>query len=322
MRRLLPIGLAGLVAVALVVSSSARAQDYPSQDIHLVSGFPAGSGADLIVRYVAEKLKPLTGRTVVVENRIGAQGNIATEYTARAKPDGYTMYVGGGSGVSANMHLFKNPPVDVPKALVAPATLHRQAFMIVVDAKRPWKTIADLTAYLKEQKDKASYASAAAAGAVLGEVYKQSAGLETVQVVYKTAQDSLNDITSGAIAFGAHDPLFALGQLREGRLRVLAVSAGKRMESSPDLPTMTEQGVPMDLTAWWGVFVPAATPKPVVEKINGWINQILKLEESRQFFNTAGGDPFISTPEEAQAMLLKSVKDWGDYVRIAKIPQM
>jgi tripartite-type tricarboxylate transporter receptor subunit TctC len=318
---LLRASVVAAAAAALTVGG-ARAQEYPSQDIHLICGFPAGSGADVIVRYMAEKMRPLAGRTVVVENKPGAAGNIAVEYVARSKPDGHTMYIGGGSGVAGNMNIFKKPPVDVPTQLFAAATLHRQAFMLVVDAKKPWKTVAELTAYLKERGDKSTYGTSAAAGQVMGEMYKAKTGVQSVQVVYKTGQDSLNDMLAGNIDFGTVDPQFGTSQHKAGRLRVLGVSTPTRLESTPDFPTMKESGVDMEFTAWWAAIVPAATPRPAVEKINKWVKEIMSTAESKAFFNAGGGDPWITTPDEANAFLIKSVKDWAEYVRIAKIPQM
>ena len=308
-------------AALLAFAPAGMAQDYPSQDIHLICGFPAGSGADVIVRYIAEKLRPISGRNVIVENKVGAAGNIAVEHTARSKPDGHTIFIGGGSGVAGNMNIFKKPPVDVPTQMFAAATLHRQAFMLAVDAKKPWKTVAELTAHLKQRGDKASYGTSAAAGQVMGEMYKAKTGVQPVQVVYKTAQDSLNDLLAGNIDFGTIDPQFGTSQSRAGRLRILGVSTPTRLESTPDLPTMKEGGVDMEFTAWWAAIVPIATPKPVVEKINKWINDIMSTPESKAFFAAAGGDPWINTSADANAFLIKSIKDWGDYVKLAKIEQ-
>ena len=142
----------------------AQAQDYPSQDIRMIVGFPAGSGADIFVRYFAEKLRPIAGRTIIVENKPGANSNVATEFVARSKPDGHVLYPFAGTTVAASMHLFKNPPVDVGKALKVAATTSNLAFMLVVDAKSPYKTVAELTAAMKQKGDKASYATAANPG--------------------------------------------------------------------------------------------------------------------------------------------------------------
>ena len=311
--------MAAVSLVAALAAGAAQAQTYPSQDIRLVCAFPAGSGADVLVRYFAEKLRPITGRTVIVENKAGAAGNIASEYTARAKPDGYTIFVHAATAVAANMHLFKNPPVDVGKTIQVAATINRQPFMLVVDAKSPYKTVAELTAAMKAKGDKATYATAAPTGIIMGEIYKNSAGLQAVEVNYKSAPDSLNEILSGKVDYGMHDPVFSLAQQREGRLRILAVSTGKRLQASADLPTMTEVGVPMDLTGWWAAMVPTGTPKPVIDQIHKWFVEIVSTEETKKFLNSFGGDPNVMSPDEAQVQFLKEITNWGDYVKMAKI---
>jgi tripartite-type tricarboxylate transporter receptor subunit TctC len=191
--------------------------------------------------------------------------------------------------------------------------------MLVVDAKSPYKTVADLTAAMKRKGSAASYAVAANPGRIMGAIYKDKAGLAATEVQYRSAPDSLNETASGRIDYGLHDPIFALAQQREGRLRVLAVSTGKRLLSQPDLPTMTESGIPMDLSLWWGVMVPTATPRPIIEKINQWFSQIVSTEETKKFLNDAGADPMISTPERAQEMFELAIKEWGEFVRVAKI---
>jgi tripartite-type tricarboxylate transporter receptor subunit TctC len=313
---------AGALALSLGGVRTALAQDYPSQDIRMIVGFPAGSGADIFVRYFAEKLRPIAGRTVIVENKIGANSNVATEYVARSKPDGHVLYPFAGTTVAASMHLFKNPPVDVGKALKVAATTSNLAFMLTVDAQSPHKTVAGLTAAMKQKGAKASYATTANPGRIMGAIYKNTAGLEAVEVQYRSAPDSLNELTSGRLDYALHDPIFALAQAREGRLRILAVSTAKRLLSQPDIPTMTESGIPMDLSLWWGVMIPIATPKPIVDKINQWFVQIVSTEETKKFLADAGADPLISTPERATEMLQIAIKEWGEYVRMAQIPQM
>jgi len=304
---------------AAVCASAALAQQYPSQDIHFICAFPAGSGSDTIVRYVAEKVRLLTGRTIIVENRYGAAGNVAAEYAMHAKPDGYTIFVHAASAMAANMYLFKKPPIDAAKDIQVAATINRQPFMMAVDARKPWKTVAEATEALKPKADKATYATSASSGTVMGEIYKQATGVKAVEVVFRVGADSLNDLMSGAIDYGMYDPVFSMSQAREGRVRMLAVSTAQRMQAVPDVPTMAEQGIPMDLMGWFAAMVPAATPKPIVNTINGWFREAISTDETRQFLNKFGGDPWVATPDEAQARLLKDVKDWGDYARIAKI---
>jgi tripartite-type tricarboxylate transporter receptor subunit TctC len=299
---------------------SVYGQDYPSQDIRFVCGFPAGSGADVLVRYFGEKVRPLAGRTIIVENKVGAAGNIAAVYTARSKPDGHTIYVHAASAIAANMHLFKAPPIDAAKDLQIAAGVNKQPFMVVVPASSPYKTVAALTEAMRKKGDKASYAQSNTSGKVMGELYKQATGVQAVEVPYRTANDSLNDFASGRIDYGMMDPVFALSQARAGRLRMLAVSTPQRMQAVPDLPTMAEAGVPgVELLTWFSAIVPAATPRSIVDKINKWFNEVLATEETKTFLNNFGGDPFITTPDDAQALFRQGVRDWERYVKAANI---
>jgi tripartite-type tricarboxylate transporter receptor subunit TctC len=314
-----PTAAVMLAAALSVVGTGAHAQDYPSQDMRFLCAFPAGSGADVIVRYFAEKMRPLVRRTIIVENKPGAGGNIAAEAMVRSKPDGHTVFIHAGNTVAGNMHLIKRPPFDAAKAIQVAATINKQAFMLAVDARRPWKTVAELTAYLKEKGASATYAVSANSGVVMGAIYNEKAGLQAVQVHYRLAQDALNDMAGGKVDYALQDPVFALSQQREGRMRVLAVASAERLKSNPELPTMTEAGVPMDLVGWFAAMVPSATPKPIVAQLNRWFSEVVATEETQSFLKSYGGDPWISTPEEGQARLLRDIAAWGDYIRIAKL---
>ena len=201
------------------------------------------------------------------------------------------------------------------------ATTSNLAFMLVVAANSPHKTVAELTAAMKAKGDKASYAVAANPGIIMGAIYKNTAGLQAVEVQYRSAPDSLNELQSGKLDYGMHDPIFALAQVREGRLRALAVSTAERLKSQPTIPTMKESGIPMDLSLWWGVMVASGTPKPIIDKINQWFSQIVSTEDTIKFLAASGADPMVRTPEQAQEMFQTAIKEWGEYVRMAKIPQ-
>jgi len=306
-------------ASAIGLARPALAQQWPAQDIHFVTGTAAGSGGDVIVRYFAEKLRPLAGRTIIVENRVGALGAIAVEYVARSKPDGYTILIWGGGNIASMMALRKNPPINVVTALQVAATINRQAFMFVVDARTPYQTLDDLTKAMLAKGDKASYATSNNEATVMGEIYKQKTGVTAVEVPYKTAAESINDIFSGAVDYAIHNPVLALAQRNQGRMRILGVGASERFSSVPEVPTMAEQGIPMNVIGWWSATVPADTPRHIVNQINKWFVDVESTEETRAFLSNLGGDPLIKSPEEAQAMLVKDVENWHDYVKIAKI---
>ena len=309
-----------LVAATASVPGVALAQQYPTQDIHIICAFPPGSGADILVRYFAEELRKKANRTVIVENKVGAAGNIAAVYTAKSKPHAHTIHIHAGSSTAANFNLFRKPPIDPSKDLQVVATLNQQPFMVMVKADAPYKTLQDLTAAMKAKGDKATYAQSNTTGKVMGELYRQGTGIQAVEVAYRSANDSLNDFQSGTLDYGMMDPVFALVQEREGRLRNLAVSTGKRMKSLPNLPTMAESGVPgVDLFGWFAAMVPAATPKPVVDQLNAWLNEIEAKPETAKFLADFGGDPWITTPEEGQAQMVKDQKAWAEYMKAAKI---
>lgn len=313
--------IAAATTAAVLPGVTFAQSSYPSDTITFVCAFPAGSGADVLVRFFSDKVAEVSKQTVIVENKPGANGNIAAEYVSRAKPDGYTVYVHSGTSTAANMSLFKKPPIDVTKALRGVQFINKQPFMIAVAADSPVKDINELTQHLKAKAGEATYGSTATSGKVLAEVYLQLAGVSATEVAYKTGPDSLNDIVSGQLDFAALDPVFALSQQREGRLRLLAVGSPERMKSTPDIPALKEYGLNIDQLGWWGVFVPAKTPDDVVMKLNSLFQEVLDKPETEAFLNKFGGDVYTGTPKEVDELLAKTVEEWRGYVALAKIPQ-
>jgi tripartite-type tricarboxylate transporter receptor subunit TctC len=311
---------AGLTVVA-ANPPSANAQDYPTQGIHFISAFPPGSGSDTVIRFLADKMRPLVNQPIVVENKPGAGGVIAAEYVARAKPDGHTIFTHAGNTMASVKHLLKKPPFDPAEAIQVAATINKQTFMLVVDARKPWHTLAELTAAMKEKGDKASYGASANIGLIMGALYRELAGLKAVDVQYRSAPDSLNDLASGAIDFALYDPVVAIAQVNSGRIRILGVGSRERLRSAPDLPTMAEQGIAIDLLSWFAALVPSATPKPIVQTINRLFSTVVAMDETRAFLAKFGTDPWIATPEEGQAQMLKDLAIWPEYIRIAKLKQ-
>ncbi|MDB5569206.1 MAG: hypothetical protein JWN93_389 [Hyphomicrobiales bacterium] len=317
MKRIVLAAALGLLALA---SPASAQQEFPSREIRLVCGFAAGSGADMIHRYFAKELQALTGKAFVVENKPGVSGNLAHSYAAKARPDGHTVYLVGGNTLAASLHLFKQPPVDPVKEFEPIGTLLRQGWLVVVDAKSPAKSLPELTELLKKKGAGASYATATVNGTVVAEMYKQTAGLDMVQVQYRTIGDSLNDLLSGRIDVMMADSGWALGHIRSGRLRALAVSTTQRQKSMPDLPTMAEGGVPgIDVTSWWMVQLPAGTPQPIADKLRGWFDAVLRAPETEQFLTSIGTDLLISTPAESRDLLRKDIENWRQFVARAKI---
>jgi tripartite-type tricarboxylate transporter receptor subunit TctC len=320
---LLPPRATALALVSLLALSTAgaqvHAQAFPTQDVHIVVGFAAGSGPDTLARFFAEKLRTSLKRTVVVENKVGAVGNIATEYVARARPDGHIVYLTGGNALAASGHLFKNPPVDVATQMEVVATLARQGMMLVVGPNSPAKTLPELTALLKAKGDKATYGTAFPSARVAGALYRQIAGTQAVEVQYRTSRDWVNDLNSGTVDFAFIDGTSGIGLVKEGRVRALGVASGERTAAMPEYPTMKEGGVAIDIPSWWAVFGPVGIPKPVLAQLHEAFSDVAKSDEGRAFLARLGNDPWITTPEFAREFYLKEYKDWGEYIRIAKI---
>jgi tripartite-type tricarboxylate transporter receptor subunit TctC len=312
-----------LALLALAVTLPVRAQDYPAKDIHAICNFAAGSGADIYVRYFADKLAQLAGKTVIVDNKPGALGNIATEAAAKSKPDGYTILITPASSTLAMArHVFKTLPFDPMRDFDHVTTLAQLAFALVVDARQPFKTVDDLSAFLKKKGDKASYAGGSNSGIVSAELYKKYAGVPGLMIPYRDPQVSMNDLLGGQIDFIFSDAPFAVEHHKAGRTRILAVTSNHRLPALPDIPTMEEAGVKGfgDITPWWSVEVPAGTPKLVLAKLEAWFNQIVAMDDTKKFLANLGSEPFPGNSQMLKELLARDTDRWGEYVRLANIP--
>jgi tripartite-type tricarboxylate transporter receptor subunit TctC len=322
-RRKLLQSAATAAVVLPSLSRGALGQDaWPTQDIHSICGFPPGSGADVFVRFYSRKLQEaLGGKTIIVENKVGAFGNIATEYVAKSKPDGHTIFVAPGSSfLAAAAHLFKKLPFDPQNDFEHVTTLSKLPFILIVSGDSPHKSVADLTKELKEKGDKASYGSVANTGLVGSELYKAHFGLKTVEVKYKEPGSMFNDLWGNNLAFAHIDPVTASAHIKSGRLRALATTSKERFKSLPDIPSAGEAGIAnSDLVAWWSVHMPKGTPKPITDRLEQLFNKIAVDDETVKFLNNLGSDPFPGNSAQLKELLAKDIKAWGEYVRIAKI---
>ena len=312
------------LAMPFVSKLSLAQEGWPSRDIHAICGTPPGSGADIIVRFYARKLQELCGRSVVVDNKPGAFGNIATEYVARSKADGYTLFIAPSSAyLGAAPSLFKKLNFDPQKDFEHVTPLLKNAWILSVAGDSPFKTAADLTAYLKAQGDKASYGSLANTGLISSELYKAHFGLKTVDVKYKATATALNDLWAGNLAFIHIDPTGGAAHFASGKLRPLATAAADRMQSIKDIPSARETGIMnSDVVGWWSVEMPKGTPKPVLEKLEAWFNQITAADDTKAFLANIGCDPFPGNSKMLGALLDKEIKAWAEYVKLAKIEVM
>ena len=313
--------LRNLVASMLALAAGASlAQEYPAREIRSICNFAPGSGADIIVRYYSDRLARLAGRPVVVENKPGAQGTIASDFVAKAKPDGYTLMVTPASSTLATApHIFRQLPFDPLRDFAPVTTLLSLSFVVAVDAAKPIRNLEELVAQLRAKQGHGFYGTQSNTGQVAGELLKEKLGLKTVYVPYKVTGDALTSLLGGQIDFMSVDATYA-ANLHPARLRIVAVTSAKRSGRLPDVPTLTELGLgEFDITPWWGVVVPAGAPRPVIDRLAGWFNQMAAEEETRQFLARAALDPLPGSPESMSALLKSDTERWGRFVRLAKI---
>jgi len=307
-------------ALLTLVSFVLGAQEYPVREIRSVCNFAAGSGADIIVRYYSDKLSRLAGKPVIVENKPGAQGLVATDYVAKARPDGYTILITPASSTLATApHIFKQIPFDPLRDLAPVTTINSLAFTIAVDAAKPYRTIDDLVAALRTKQGNGFYGTQSNSGQVSAELFKEMLGLKTVYVPYKITGDAFASLLGGDLDFLTVDATWGVTQ-HPHKIRILAVTSAKRAKALPDVPTLAELGFKdFDITPWWGVVVPAGTPRAIVDKLAGWFNQITGMDDTKTFLTRGALDPFPGSPESMAALLRTETERWGRYVKLAKI---
>jgi tripartite-type tricarboxylate transporter receptor subunit TctC len=319
-RRRLLEGGAALIAAGSASPSASGQDAYPSREVKVIAAFPPGSGADVFTRYFAENMRPFLGATIIVENKVGASGNIAINHVARSKPDGYTLLIHAPSAIAANMSLFKDPGYDGTKAFEVLGSVCRLPFTVTVAASSPHKTLPELIAAMRAKGAKASYGTTAPTGQVAGAMMKNILKLQVVEVPYRTAADSVNDLESGAVDYVMYDPIFAMPLHRNGKMRVLAISSKERMATAPDIPTMHESGIAgVDVVGWWGVVVPTGVPQPVKDKIANAFRRMAELASTKKWLADFGGDSWVVGPAEAQQRMAQDIKDWAGFVKIANI---
>lgn len=318
------LALGGAALGAGMLPDFASAQDaWPARDIHTICPFPAGSGADVVVRYYARHLQEKVGKTVVVENKPGAFGNIATEAIARSKPDGYTVGIMASSAIAAAPALYKSVPFDPVKDFDQVATLIRVPWLLIVSVDSPFKTVADLTAHLKEKGDKASYASVANSGVISSELYKLHFGLQTVEVKYRDPFAMLNDLYAGNVAFAHLDATTTTGAMKQGKMRLLAATTKTRAKAFPDVPSAAEAGIMnSDVSGWWSIAMPKGTPKPILDRLEKIYTEFVASEEHVKWALSIGLDAFPGNQKTATEELAKEIAKWHEYVRIAKIEKV
>jgi tripartite-type tricarboxylate transporter receptor subunit TctC len=304
-----------LLSVLLVISASAFAQ-LSSRPITIIVPIPPGGAPDIAARVIADKLSQNIGQPVVVENKAGANGNIANEFVARAQPDGHTLGLLADSQITVNPHLYKMP-IDTLRDLAPVATVAANQFVLTVNPSLPVRTFPEFIEYAKKANPPLAYASGGNGSQhhLTMEMLKQRAGINLLHVPFKGGAPAAAATVAGdtvAVWSGSSNA----PQIKAGRLRPLAVSGAKRSEQYPDLPTIGEFYPGFENSIWLGLFGPANIPQDVLAKLRAEIKKVLESPEVKQKMNAAGGlDPYLTTPEEFSALIRR---DYEKYAKVVK----
>jgi tripartite-type tricarboxylate transporter receptor subunit TctC len=315
--------LVGILATAFAVlaSSSAQAQgSYPNKPIRIIVGYAAGGGNDLIVRVVAAKMSEGLGQQVIVENKAGAQSIVAAEYVAKSKPDGYTILMGPSGPISMNPVLHAKLPYSPINDFVPVSIICSFPLILSVGQTHPAKSIRELIDFAKANPDKSNYAASAAPFQLAAELFKQKTGTAFQYIGYKGSNESVNSVIAGEVTMTLSDPGPAVGQMKSGRLRALAVTTPKRHPSWPELPTLVESGFPeMDIVLWTGFLAPAGTPMAIVRRLQEEVTRVVNLPDVREKFAFMGLDPVGGTSEEFGRVIVSDIAKWTAVAKAANI---
>ncbi|MBU8540733.1 Bug family tripartite tricarboxylate transporter substrate binding protein [Falsiroseomonas tokyonensis] len=317
---LLPLGLAAptLATPGLATRALAQANDYPNRPIRLIVGFAAGGGTDLTARTMQPKLQEaLGGANIVIENRPGAGGNLATEMAVRAAPDGYTLLMGTIGALAINPTIYSNLPFN-PQTDLTPISMSGSILnVLVVPSDRPWRSVAELVAAAKARPETLTYGSSGVGGAghLAGALLDQMAGIKTIHVPYRGGGPLMNDLAGAKIDFAFSTAPTAMPQVEGGRLRALAVPTLQRSELLPNVPTVAELLPGYEVGNWYALVGPRGLPPAVVEKLNAAMRQTLTDRTMIAHLARHGVDPLASTPEELGRFIRDETAKWAPIVR-------
>src|SRR6516162_818439 len=307
---------AGLLFAAQPALAEEDAAKYPTRPIHIIVGFAAGGGNDVIARIYAQKLSEDLGQPVIVENKPGAGAIVATEYVSKAAADGYTLLV-GATGMAINQSLYAKLPYDSVRDFVAISELASFPLILIVSASSPIKSVADFVSYAKANPDKTNYSTASATFQLVTELFKQKTGAPMQAIPYKSANESVLAVMSGEVTATIADAGPVSPQAKAGTVRALAVASPKRMDDFPDVPTMREAGADVDAIIWTGAFAPKHTPPGIVRKLEAEFTKIARSPEVIARLKAIGVEAVGSSTEEFSRTLVSDITRWGEVARSA-----
>jgi tripartite-type tricarboxylate transporter receptor subunit TctC len=314
------IALAAGAMTAALLPAASLAQAFPAKPVTFLVPFAAGSATDQLARALAQSITEQTKQAVVVDNKAGASGMIAAQAAARAAPDGYTVLITSNTTHAANGHLYKRLPYDAVKDFAPVTGLGKGGQVLVVNATSTYKAVVDLIAAAKKSPGKLSFGSGSSSSRVAGELFKQLSGTDLLHVPYKSNPLAITDLLGGQIDLMITDTSTGVPQIRAGKLRALGYSTTKRSTQLPDVPTLDEAGVKgYDMGYWFAAYVPAGTPAPIVAKLNELLQRGVKSAAAKVFFDNAGSEPWITTPDELAKFQAAETLKWGKVIKAAGI---
>jgi tripartite-type tricarboxylate transporter receptor subunit TctC len=310
---------AALVYAALPAVTCAQA--YPAKPVRLLVGFPAGGPTDIVSRTLAPRLADALGQPIVVENRAGAGGVIATEQVAKAPPDGYTLLMGTIGGIAVAMSLIPNRGYDTLRDLVPITQVVTVTNLLVVHPSVPAKTVKELLAIARARPGGLNYASSGNGTVthLAGELLKLMGKVDIVHVPFKGGAPALTALISGEVDLSYENSLVVTPHVRAGKVRALAVTGTTRSKLMPELPTIGESLPGYNASGWYGLFAPAAAPKPVVTRVNTEAVKALRLPDVVRALSSQGAEPVGNSPEEFGAFVKSEIQKWANLVRVAKM---
>jgi tripartite-type tricarboxylate transporter receptor subunit TctC len=308
------------LAVALVtcVASAAYAQTYPARPIRFVVPFAAGGGSDLVARTVAAKITESLGQPVIVDSRPGAAGTIGADIASKSPPDGYTLLLGSNGPLAINPSLYPKLPYDAARDFAPVSLVTVMPFLLVTHPSLPVKSVKDLVALAKAKPGQLNYGSPGTGSTthLANELLKSMTGIQIAHVPYKGVAPAATDLISGQVQMMSGDLSTLVPHVRSGRMRAIAVTASRRSNLLPDMPTVAESGVPgYEAAGWFGVLVPAGTPQSNVDRLNATIVKGLADRDARERLAVFGGDVGGTTPEQFGAYIRNEAAKWSKLIK-------
>ena len=307
-------------AALMLVQAESRAQAWPAKPVRMIAPFPPGGTSDVIGRVVGAKLQEVLGQNVLVENRAGAGGSLGTEVAARAPADGYTILVGNASPISINPLLVKYQ-YETLRDFASIALVARSPQLLVVHPTLPVRNVKELIPFIRANSGKVNYGSSGIGtlAHLAAEQFKTMTNTDITHITYKGSILVVLDMVAGNIPLAWSDMAPALTQVKAGKLRGVAVTSAKPSPLLPDVPTMASVLPGFDMVNWWGLFVPAGTPQPVIGRLNAELVKIMRAPDVVERFAGLGVESLSSTPEELTALVKAEIASFGKLIKAAGI---